>query len=144
MTSPVPRRRKPARLQAGEFAIVMQSGQRAIDGIAQRPIVLGESDAEFLVGRDLHRDRQLRAVPYQPRDHRKELDHETDASSFEVVEGDTDPIIGIVLEAGDRAFRQETLGNEIGRMPDWMPAVRPRKPATDETSGVNRRFTATP
>ena len=114
LTSRTVGRWKPARLQSRKFAVALHRGQRAIDRVAQITVVLGKSDSELLVGRHLHRDRQLRTVLHQPRDHRKKLDYETDASGFEVVECDTDAVVGIVLNARDRTLRQKPLSDEIG------------------------------
>ena len=138
------RRRKPARLQPGKFAIAAQSGQRAIHRRAQTVVVLGKGDAELLVRRHLHRNRQLRTVLHQPGDHRKELDHETNASGLEVVERDPDFVIGVVFDPRNRAFRQEASGDEIRGIAGLDASDEAAQALTDETSGVNRRFTATP
>ena len=77
---------KPAFLQPREFAVLTKPHKCPIDGLTQRLVVLGERDPELFVGRYLKRDRQLRAVLHQPRDNREQFDHQTDASSLEVVE----------------------------------------------------------
>src|SRR5262245_65796035 len=97
---------KPARLQPCKFVIVAQRHKRAVDRLAQRFVLLGKRDPEFLVGRHLERDRQYRTILDQPRDHWMKLDHKTDAPSLEVVEGGRDAVIRLVLDVGDRAFRQ--------------------------------------
>jgi hypothetical protein len=105
--------RKPARLQPREFAVLAQPRKRPVDGLAQRPVFLGERDPELFAGRHLERDRQLRAVLHQPRDNREQFDHQTDAPGLEVVEGGRDAVIRIVLDIRDGAFRQQPLGDEI-------------------------------
>ena len=107
-------RRKPARPQPSEFPVVAQFRERAVDRVAQILIVLGERDAELLMGRHLRGDRQLRAILDQPRDHGKELDHQADASGLEIVERGGDAVIGIVPDAGDGAFGQQAPGDEVG------------------------------
>ena len=42
------------------------------------------------------------------------LDHKTDATSLEIVEGGRDAVVGIVLDVGNHAFRQEPLGDDVG------------------------------
>ena len=96
------------------------------------------------MGRHLHRDRQLRAILHQPRDHRKELDHQADASGLEIVERDADAVIGIVLDACDRAFGQQALGDEIGGIAGLDARDEAAQARDRGDPGVNRRFTATP
>jgi len=68
------------------------------------------------VGRHLQGDRQTRTILDQPRDHREELDDQTDASGLEVVERGRDTVIGIILDARDGAFGQQAFGDKVGRI----------------------------
>ena len=63
-----------------------------IHGGSKIASVRRKGNAEPLLGRHLHDDREVGAVVDEPGDHREQLDHQSDAPSLEIVEGSAMPV----------------------------------------------------